>query len=141
MIEVTCYNAVQAHNALNSVIWPMVKAKTTAGQRMVLTLKKETRSIRQNSRLWAMLTDVSQQVDWYGRKLKPEEWKHVFSAALQKQDVVPNIDGTGFVALGISTSKMTKSEMCDMQTLIEAFGAEKGIRFSKNIDYETGEIN
>jgi len=76
-----------------------------------------------------MLTDISKQVDWYGRKLSPDDWKHVFSAALKKQDVVPGLDG-GFVVLGLSTSKMTKAEMCDLQTLMEAFGAEKGVRFS-----------
>jgi hypothetical protein len=42
---------------------------------------------------------------------------------------VPGLDG-GFVVLGQSTSKMTKAEMCDLQTLMEAFGAEKGVRFS-----------
>ena len=76
-----------------------------------------------------MLDEISDQVDWYGRKLTPEEWKHVFTAALKKQDVVPGLDG-GFVVLGQSTSKMTKAEMCDLQTLMEAFGAEKGVRFS-----------
>jgi len=42
---------------------------------------------------------------------------------------VPGLDG-GFVVLGTSTSKMTKAEMCDLQALMEAFGAEKGVRFS-----------
>jgi hypothetical protein len=87
-----------------------------------------------------MLTDISQQVDWYGKKLTQEDWKHVFTASLKKLDVVPNLDGTGFVALGMSTSRMTKAEMCDMQTLMEAFGAEKGVRFSAQIDPETGEV-
>ena len=100
-----------------------------AGQRMVLEIKPSTRSLEQNARLWVMLTDISKQVDWYGRKLSPDDWKHVFSAALKKQDVVPGLDG-GFVVLGLSTSKMTKAEMCDLQTLMEAFGTEKGVRFS-----------
>lgn len=100
-----------------------------AGHRMVLEVKPSTRSYQQNARLWAMLTDISKQIDWYGRKLSPDDWKHVFSAALKKQDAVPGIDG-GFVVLGLSTSKMTKAEMCDLQTLMEAFGAERGVRFS-----------
>lgn len=29
-----------------------------------------------------------------------------------------------------STSKMTKAEMAEMQSLMEAFGADKGVRFS-----------
>lgn len=100
-----------------------------SGRRMVLELKAESRSLKQNARLWAMLTDVSQQVDWYGRKLTQEEWKHVFTAALTKHDVVPGIDG-GFVVLGQSTSKMTRAQMVDLQTLMEAFGADKGVQWS-----------
>jgi hypothetical protein len=81
--------------------------------------------------MWAMLTDVSRQVEWYGKRLTPEDWKHVFSSSLRKLDVVPNIEGTGFVALGLSTSKMTKRELGDLMELIEAFGAERGVTFKE----------
>jgi len=128
-LSIECVNPVQAHTAMSKSIWPQLKSALMAGQRMVLEIKPSTRSLEQNARLWAMLTDISKQVDWYGRKLSPDDWKHVFSAALKKQDVVPGLDG-GFVVLGLSTSKMTKAEMCDLQTLMEAFGAEKGVRFS-----------
>jgi len=99
-----------------------------AGHKMVLEIKPATRSLEQNSRLWAMLDEISEQVDWYGRKLTPEEWKHVFTAALKKQDVVPGLDG-GFVVLGQSTSKMTKAEMCDLMELMNAFGAERNVKW------------
>lgn len=87
-----------------------------------------TRTLDQNARLWAMLSDVSAQVVWHGRNLSSEEWKIVFSAALTKQDVIPGIDG-GFVAMGQSTSKMTKRELSDLMELIAAFGANNGVRF------------
>ena len=87
------------------------------------------RSAQQNSRMWAMLGDVSHQVVWHGQKLASEDWKHVFSAALQKQRVVPGLDG-GWVVLGYHTSRMTVAEMGDLMTLMEAFGAEQGVRFS-----------
>ncbi len=128
-LSIECVNPVQAHLAMTKTIWPHLKNALMAGHRMVLEVKPSTRSLEQNARLWAMLADISFQVDWYGRKLKPDEWKHVFSAALKKQEVVPGIDG-GFVVLGLSTSKMTKSEMSDLQTLMEAFGAEHDVRFS-----------
>lgn len=128
-LSVECVNPVQAHLAMTKTIWPQLKNALMAGHRMVLEVKPSTRSLEQNARLWAMLTDISRQVDWYGRKLTPHDWKHVFTASLKKQDVVPGIDG-GFVVLGASTSKMTKAEMCDLQTLIEAFGAERDVRFS-----------
>lgn len=122
------YNPQQAHSAIRE-LWPQIKAYLMAGHRLQFSVKPQTRSLEQNARLWAMLTDISEQVEWYGRKLSPENWKHVFTAALKKQDVVPGLDG-GFVVLGQSTSKMTKSEMTDLQTLMEAFGADKGVKFS-----------
>ncbi len=137
----TLWEPVQAHKVLTQQIWPLLKSLLMAGHRMVVEIKPETRTLAQNARLWAMLTDVAKQVDWYGRKLSEEEWKHVFTASLAKQDVVPGIDG-GFVVLGKSTSKMTKPEMSELQDLIEAFGAQQGVRFTapEYVDPETGEI-
>lgn len=95
----------------------------------VVTVAEPTRSLDANAKLWAMLADVSRQVDWYGRKLNAESWKHLFTSSLKRMDVVPNLDGTGFVALGLSTSKMTKSEFSELIELIQAFAADKGVRF------------
>ena len=128
-LTIPLYNRQQARQALTAQVFPYLDSALQGSRRWVLTIKPETRSLQQNARLWAMLTDISQQVDWYGRKLSPENWKHVFSAALKKQDVVPGLDG-GFVVLGLSTSKMTVGEMADLQTLMEAFGAENGVRFT-----------
>lgn len=90
---------------------------------------KPRRSIEQNKRMWAMLRDVSKQVVWHGQKLLDTEWKDVFTAALKRQKVVPGIDG-GFVVLGSSTSHMTVAEMGELMTLMEAFGAEREVRFT-----------
>lgn len=75
-----------------------------------------------------MLTDISQQVEWYGRKLSQEDWKNMFTAALRQYDTVPGIEG-GIVVLGQSTSRMTKKEMGDLQTLMESFGTQRGVQF------------
>jgi hypothetical protein len=96
----------------------------------VVRVSEPTRSLEQNSMLWSLLTDVSKQVNWHGRMLDPESWKHMFSASLKKQDVVPNLDGTGFVVLGASTSKMSKREFSELVELIMAFGAQHGVKFS-----------
>jgi hypothetical protein len=96
----------------------------------IVKITEPNRNLEQNAAMWAMLGDVSRQVDWYGRKLSPEDWKNVFSASLRKLEVVPNLDGTGFVALGQSTSKMTKSEFSDLLALIDAFAAEHGVEWS-----------
>lgn len=109
-----------------------VMACRNAPHGYVVEIKEKTRSLEQNSLLWALLTDVSRQVDWYGRRLSPENWKNVFSAALKKQDVVPNIDGDGFVVLGQSTSKMGKREFGDLVEIIQSFGAQRGVVWSND---------
>lgn len=104
-----------------------IAAIGSAPQGHVVTLKEPNRSNEQNALLWAMLHEISEQVDWHGRKLSPEDWKHVFSSSLRRLDVVPNLEGTGFVALGLSTSRMSKREFSDLIELIAAFAAERGI--------------
>ena len=97
----------------------------------VVEIKPTTRSLEQNARLWSMLNEIAAQVEWYGRKLDSESWKHIFSSSLRKMDVVPNLDGTGFVALGLSTSKMSKRELSDLMELISAFAVEHNVKFSE----------
>ena len=96
---------------------------------MVISEYKSKRNLEQNARMWAMLADISNQVNWYGNKLSNEEWKCVFSAALKQQKVVPGLD-TGFVVMAQSTSKMTISELSEMIELITAFGVTHDVRFS-----------
>ena len=94
----------------------------------VVTIQEETRNLEQNALMWPLLDDLAEQVEWYGQKLTADEWKDVLTASLQKQKVVPGIDG-GFVVCGQSTSRMSKSQFSQLIELIYAFGAEKGVTF------------
>jgi hypothetical protein len=95
-----------------------------------VTVAPPSRNTAQNARLWALLTEISDQVDWHGQKLTKDEWKDVFTAGLKRQKVVPGLDG-GFVVLGSSTSRMSKAELSDLMELISAFGAERGVEFAE----------
>lgn len=103
-------------------------AQAKPGTRIVF--KEAKRSLPQNDRMWAMLTDVATQVPWHGLKLTPQDWKYIFLDALKREvRIVPNIDGTGFVNIGRSSSDLSKSEMSDLLELIGAFGASHGVTF------------
>lgn len=129
-LTIELHNRVQARAALTEQVFPYLSQALQAGRRCVMSVKPQKRNLAQNARLWAMLTDVSRQVEWYGKRLTQEDWKHVFTASLRKLSVVPNLDGTGFVALGLSTSNMTKAEFSELIELIFAFGAERGVKWS-----------
>lgn len=107
-----------------------MQAINDAVDNSVVTVAKPTRSSEQNARMWAFLTDVSEQVDWYGQKLSKEDWKDMFTASLRKSRVVPGIDPGSFVVMGLHTSTMTKAEFSDLMELITAFGTERGVVFS-----------
>jgi hypothetical protein len=99
----------------------------------ICEIKPRTRSLDQNAKMWAMLADVSRQVEWYGQHLTSDEWKDVLTAALKKQKAVPGIDG-GFVVIGARTRNMTIREMGDLVELMYAFGAERDVKWSEPTD-------
>lgn len=99
----------------------------------IVSFEPPRRSVPQNARLHAMITDVSRQVEWppgSGTKRNVEAWKDVFTAALRSAnnglDVVPGLNG-GFVLLGMHTSRMSKAEVNELMAMIEAWCAENGV--------------
>lgn len=112
--------------------WNALEAVRNAPAGFVVEIKPKTRTLEQNARMWAMLTEVSRQVVWHGKRLTADEWKTVFSASLKRQEVVPGLDG-GFVVMGERTSHMSVREMGDLMTLIESFGAQQGVKFADEV--------
>jgi hypothetical protein len=92
--------------------------------------KKPRRTIPQNDRMWAMLTDLATQVPYNGLRLTPDDFKLIFLDALKREvRMVPNLDGNGMVSLGRSSSDLSVEEMSDLFILMEKFGAEHGVTF------------
>ena len=97
--------------------------------------KGPKRTIPQNDRMWAMLTELSTQLLWHGQRLSTEDWKQVMLASLKREiRIVPTIHGDGFVQLGRSSSDLSKDEMTDLMTIIEAFAARYGVKFKEPAD-------
>jgi hypothetical protein len=105
-----------------------IAQRAPLGTRVEFKLMK--RSLPQNSRFWAMLSDVALQVKWCDQILRPEDWKLIFLDALKREiRAVPNLDGNGLVVLGRSSSDLTREEMSDLMELMMAFGAQHGVTF------------
>lgn len=120
---IVCYSQADRRKAAD---WCM---KAPTGTR--IEFKAAKRSLDQNSKMWAMLTEVAEQVTYHGTKLTPDDWKLVFLDGLTRElRIVPNLDGNGFVNLGRSSSDLSKAEMADLITLIEAWGLQNGVVFS-----------
>lgn len=110
-----------------------IRGHLAEGLVAVISFAPDTRSLAQNRLMWSSLRDLSEQVTWFGKKLTADGWKDFITAHLDGQDLVPNMDGTGFIAIGRgrSTRNMTIKEMTAVIELAHCFGAERGVRWSR----------
>jgi NinB protein. len=97
-------------------------------------IKDPLRSLDQNAKMWAMLTDISQQLELKGEKYPPEDWKTLILHEMGKETrFIPSLDGHGFVPLGVSSSKLSKQEMSDLIEYIYALGSQQNVIWSEPI--------
>ena len=111
-----------------------------------VTLKKQTRSLTQNNLLWAVLTQISNQLELSGKKYSPEAWHEYFKqlfmpeltdeleelvknhATYQKWDYLPN----GSRILKASTTELTTKGFSEYMEQIYAFSSIEGVMFENN---------
>lgn len=99
-----------------------------------IVIQERKRTTDQNRRMWPLLHDLSRQVEWYGQKYTPDDWKDLITALVAKskneqQRTAPGIGG-GVVMFGSRTSKMRVSEMVEVIEAIFWFGTEQNVKFS-----------
>tara|TARA_R110000868_G_scaffold398433_1_gene671604 strand:- start:48 stop:443 length:396 start_codon:yes stop_codon:yes gene_type:complete len=98
-----------------------------------IEFRETKRTLPQNDRMWAMLTDVATQTDHNGRRYTPDQWKVLFMHACGREvQFLPSLDGSTFIPWGSSSSDLSKAEMGELMDFMEAWGAEHGIRFHDN---------
>jgi len=95
----------------------------------VVEFRSQTRSNDQNALMWSLLTQISKQVEWFGKMRSPEDWKDLTTAALRGAEFVPGITPGTIVPLGMRTSQMSAAEISELIESLYAFGAERGVRF------------
>ncbi len=93
-----------------------------------IEFKDTKRSIPQNDRMWAMLSDVAVQATHAGKKYTPDQWKVIFMHACGREvQFIPSLDGSTFIPWGSRSSDLSKQEMSDLMEFISAWCAENGI--------------
>ena len=117
----TLHNAQQGH-VVYSELWPRIKAQLQAGQRLVLSVKKEKRSVPQNRRYWGrgVLAQIAEQAAVNGKLYTSEVWHEQFKRQFIGVEELPN----GQV-IGKSSTGLNKAEFSDFCTQVEAFAAQE----------------
>lgn len=106
--------------------------KGLAGGSVEILIRRyeEKRSLPQNSKQWALYTDISEQLTWHGNTMSKEDWKILLTNEWKPQTIVPSISGNGFCVLNASTSKASKQELSELIELVYAFGTQSGVKWS-----------
>ena len=105
--------------------------KLIAGAPMnaVVTITAKQRTVTQNARLWAMLSEVAVAKPG-GRTYSPEVWKSLFMSALgHEMQMAEGLAGEPF-PLGFRSSKLTVKQMVELQDFIEFWCAQNGVTLS-----------
>lgn len=104
-------------------------AKAPFGTRV--EFKAAKRSLPQNDKLWAMLTDVAVQKEHAGRKYNSDQWKVLFMHGCGREvQFIPSLDNSTFIPWGSSSSDLSKSEMSELIEFISSWGAQNGVIFN-----------
>jgi hypothetical protein len=99
----------------------------------VVKISPEERSLDQNNKMWAMISDVSRQKP-EGRTHVPEVWKAIFMAACGHEvQFEHGLDDRPF-PIGFRSSRLTKAQMGDLIEFIYAYGSKHNIKWSEEYD-------
>jgi len=84
---------------------------------------------QQRKLLNAAAGDLSKQIDWHGRRLSKDSWRHFLSGTAAGFIMVPAIDmgdgREGFVMLGKSSLTLTKEQATTALTMAFMIGDDR----------------
>jgi hypothetical protein len=104
----------------------------------VVSVSAPTRTTDQNAKFWAMLSDVSMAKP-RGRRHTPEVWKALFmNACGYPVQFEEGLSGEPF-PIGFRSSRLSKKQMAELITFIQAFGDENGVRWSNEATFLDGQ--
>ena len=117
----------------------IVKAVETCAVGSQIDLIDDPRTREQNRLMWWLLTDIAQQAPIGGTMHPPDDWKCAFLFSIgQKMRFIPTLDGTGIVAVGYSSSRLSKEKFSELISAIYAYGDQHHVNF--RIDARKGQV-
>jgi len=126
------HDVKQAHTVFLTV-WQAAKKSLEAGNRLILEVKKESKTREQEEKYHAIIGDIAKQAQHMGAKWDNESWKRFLTWQFAKETgidegkIVPSLDGTGIVQLGVQTRKFNKEQASEFIEWLLAWCATNGI--------------
>lgn len=123
----------QQASALMNSLWPKVKAALAAGRKLTLEVKDASKSREQEEKYHAIIGDIAKQAQHMGAKWSADDWKRLLvdlycvEKQLPNGKVVPSLDMTGIVQLGMQTRHFTKEQASEFVEFLQSWAAENGV--------------
>ncbi|VTX72888.1 NinB protein [Haemophilus influenzae] len=107
---------------------------------LVVKIQPITRSLEQNSKLHALLSDISKQYEFNGKKRDIDTWKMIMVSAHKiatggQAEMVIGLEGE-VINLRESTAQMGVKRLASLIEYIQSWGVQNGVRFNDRWRFE-----
>ena len=113
--------------------WEKITKALDSGKHLTMEIKLASKSREQEEKYHAMIGDIARQAKHLGAKWSSEDWKRLLVDQFLRETedkqskIVPNLDGSGIVQLGLQTRNFTKEQANEFIEWLYAWSAENGI--------------
>ena len=113
--------------------WEKITKALDAGKHLTMEIKLASKSREQEEKYHAMISDIARQAKHLGAKWSSEDWKRLLVDQFLRETedkqskIVPNLDGSGIVQLGLQTRNFTKEQANEFIEWLYSWSAENGI--------------
>lgn len=107
-----------------------------------VTFSKPKKTREQEAKYHAQIGDIAKQCEFMGKRWSEEDWKRLLIDGFARVKaaegeplndwgrVVPSLDGSGFVQLGVQSRGFEKEVASEFIEHLYAYGAENGVDWS-----------
>jgi len=118
----------------------------------IVEIKPANKSRDQEAKYHAMFADVARQAKFMGEKRDTETWKRLLVDAFARIKaaegdpvqgvgaIMPNLDGTGFVQLGVQTRRFSKRHASEFIEFLMAWGADNEVAWTDPVPQGYAEL-
>nr|DAI90038.1 MAG TPA: NinB protein [Caudoviricetes sp.] len=106
---------------------------------LVVKIQPMTRSLEQNSKLHALLSDIAKQCEFKGKKRDIDTWKTIMVSAHKiatggQVEMVIGLEGE-LINLRESTAQMSVKRLASLIEYITAWGVNNGVKFNDKWEF------
>ena len=114
-------------------MWEKAKPVLESGTALDVEIKRQSKTRPQERLYHKYIGKVAKQARHLSCTYNEEDWKRILVDAYLREtnqssgQVIPNLDGTGVIQLGLQTRLFTKEQASEFVTWLEAWCAHNGV--------------